>query len=140
MSRNVASVAAALAGLTSTAIRTALGTRSCSRPSRLATTSLKKKLMPVALPPGPARLATRPNLTGSSAMPKTIGIVAVAACLGTRDGGRGNHGHATADKVGHERRKAIVLTLQPMVFDHHVLALDVPDFVEAFTERSSVAR
>ena len=38
-----------------------------------------KKLMPVALPPGRARLATRPNLTGSSPTPKTIGIVVVAA-------------------------------------------------------------
>ena len=27
-----------------------------------------------------------------------------------------------------------------MVFDHHVLALDVPVFVEALTERSGVAR
>jgi hypothetical protein len=33
-----------------------------------------------ALPPGRARLATSPNLTGSSPTPKTIGIVAVAAC------------------------------------------------------------
>src|SRR5262249_48245979 len=36
-------------------------------------------LIPVALPPGRARLAIRPNLTGSSATPKTIGIVVVAA-------------------------------------------------------------
>jgi hypothetical protein len=35
--------------------------------------------MPVALPPGRARLATRPSFTGSSATPKTIGIVFVAA-------------------------------------------------------------
>src|SRR5262249_51218371 len=34
---------------------------------------------PVALPPGRARLATRPSLTGSSGMVKTIGIVVVAA-------------------------------------------------------------
>jgi hypothetical protein len=33
---------------------------------RLATTSLKKILKPVRLPPGRARLATRPSLTGSS--------------------------------------------------------------------------
>src|SRR5271166_1822635 len=35
--------------------------------------------MPVALPPGRARLATRPSRTGSWATPKTIGMVAVAA-------------------------------------------------------------
>jgi Adenylylsulphate kinase len=39
----------------------------------LATTSAEKLLMPVALPPGRARLATRPSLTGSSAAPNTIG-------------------------------------------------------------------
>src|SRR5262245_14249051 len=61
------------------AIRAALGTRSWKSPSRLAATSRVKKLMPVALPPGRARLATRPNLTGSSPTPKTIGIVVVAA-------------------------------------------------------------
>jgi hypothetical protein len=76
---DVVSVLEALPGLTSTAIRTALGTRWCSRPSRLATTSEEKKLTPVGLPPGRAKLATRPNLTGSSATPKTIGIVVVAA-------------------------------------------------------------
>jgi hypothetical protein len=37
------------------------------------------QLMPVALPPGLARLATSPSLTGSSLTPNTIGMVAVAA-------------------------------------------------------------
>jgi hypothetical protein len=35
--------------------------------------------MPVALLPGRARLATKPNSTGSEPTPKTIGIVVVAA-------------------------------------------------------------
>jgi hypothetical protein len=35
--------------------------------------------MPVALPPGRARLATRPTLTGSSGVVKTIGMVVDAA-------------------------------------------------------------
>src|SRR5215467_12852271 len=51
----------ALPGLTNTATRATLGTSSCRSRSRLATTSLAKKLMPVALPPGWARLATRPS-------------------------------------------------------------------------------
>ena len=50
-------------------------------------------------------------------------------------GWRGDNGHATADEVGHERRKAIELALQPMVLHRHVLALDVAGFVEAFAER-----
>jgi hypothetical protein len=41
--------------------------------------AVSKKLTPVALPPGLARLATRPSLTGSSGTVKTMGIVAVAA-------------------------------------------------------------
>src|SRR6266571_2093230 len=62
-----------------TSIRAALGTRSCSNCSRFASNSLAKKLIPVRFPPGRARLATRPNLTGSSPTPNTIGIVVVAA-------------------------------------------------------------
>jgi hypothetical protein len=138
----VLSVAGVLAGLTSTAIRTALGTNSCSNFSRLALISWAKKLMPVALPPGQARLATRPSLTGSSPTPKTIGdrrgrsfgrLCGIVAC------GRSNNGYAAADKVGHERRQAIELALQPVVIDHHVLALDVTGFAEAFTERNGIA-
>src|SRR5262249_533755 len=57
----------------------AAGTSSRKSESRFATTSAAKKLTPVALPPGRASEATRPSLTGSSATPKTIGIVCVAA-------------------------------------------------------------
>ena len=60
-SRNVAVVDAALAGLTGTAMRVAPGTSSRSSSIRFVTTSLKRKLAPVALPPGRARLATRPS-------------------------------------------------------------------------------
>src|SRR5262249_15279525 len=49
------------------------------RPRRFAANSSPKKLIPVRLPPGRARLATRPSVTGSSAARKTIGIVVVAA-------------------------------------------------------------
>src|SRR5262249_47826471 len=77
--RNWDSVDEALAGLRSTATRTALGTKSCRSRGRFAASPALKKLIPVTLPPGRARLATRPSLTGSSPMPKTIGVVAVAA-------------------------------------------------------------
>ena len=56
------------------------------------------------------------------------------------EGGHGNHSNATADEVGHERRQAIVLALQPVVLDRHVLALDVAGFVEGFAERRAKAR
>src|SRR5262249_34222846 len=54
--------------------------------------------------------------------------------------GRSYNGDATADEVSHERRQAIVSAVQPMVLDHHVLALDVAGFAEAFAERSRIAR
>src|SRR6516165_1493693 len=61
--------------------------------------------------------------------------------LGNRGGARrGNNGHAAADEVGHEQRHAIVLAVQPVVLHCHVLALEVAGFVEAFTERSGLAR
>ena len=78
-SLNVVSVFAALAGLTSTATRAAPGTSSRRSSSRFAVNSPLKKLIPVRLPPGRARLATRPSLTGSSPTMKTMGIVVVAA-------------------------------------------------------------
>src|SRR5215813_2458612 len=45
----------------------------------LATNSPPSQLIPVRLPPGRAKLATSPSLTGSSPPTKTIGIVVVAA-------------------------------------------------------------
>jgi len=45
--------------------------------SRLGTSSAAMVLKPVTLPPGRARLATRPIATGSPPLKKTIGIVEV---------------------------------------------------------------
>ena len=70
---------AAMAGLTRTATRAAPGTNSRRSSNRFADTSVVKILFPVRLPPGRARLATRPSLTGSSGLTKTMGIVVVAA-------------------------------------------------------------
>src|SRR5262249_43475255 len=77
-SRKVVCVLTILAGLTSTAIREALGSLSRSSSRRFAVNSVLRRLMPVRLPPGRARLATRPCLTGSSDTPNTMGIVVVA--------------------------------------------------------------
>ena len=53
-----------------------------------------------------------------------------------RVAGRGDHGHLSANQIGHQRRQAIVLALQPVVLDRHVLAFDVAGFVEAFAENA----
>src|SRR5262245_54231427 len=78
-SLNVVSVVVTLAGLTSTATRFAVGTNARRSSSRFAVNSALKKLMPVTFPPGRARLATSPSLTGSAPVRKAIGIVVVAA-------------------------------------------------------------
>src|SRR5262245_18733138 len=57
------------------ATRLAAGRSSRKSPNRFAFTSAVKKLRPVALPPGRARLVTRPSFTGSSAAMNAIGIV-----------------------------------------------------------------
>ena len=82
----------------------------------------------MTLPPGRLRLATRPSLTGSPPIVKTIGMVAVAALAASAAAGaaaRDDHGHLTADQIGGQRRQSIVLTLRPTIFDRHVLAFDI---------------
>ena len=79
ISRKVASADDALAGLTSTRNTNGLGHQLVQQCQPLGREFVGKKLIPVALPPGRARLVTRPSLTGSSLTPKTIGIVVVAA-------------------------------------------------------------
>jgi hypothetical protein len=54
--------------------------------------------------------------------------------------GRGDHGHPAVDQIGRDRRQAIVLALQLMVLDRHVLTFDVAGFVEAFAERGRITR
>ena len=70
--------AVGLFGFTSRAITLAWGTSSDSSSSRLGVSSTVMMLTPVRLPPGRARLATRPTSTGSPTPMKTIGIVEVA--------------------------------------------------------------
>jgi hypothetical protein len=75
-----------LIGLTSSPMRAAVGRSSRNRPSCFAPSSAWKECTPVALPPGRARPATRPSLTGSPAALNTIGTVAVAALAATAAG------------------------------------------------------
>src|SRR5262249_31396722 len=55
------------------------GTNSCSSSNRFGASATVIMDMPVTLPLGRLRLVTRPNVTGSPALTKTIGIVDVAA-------------------------------------------------------------
>src|SRR5262249_17784107 len=62
-------------GLTRKPSTAALGTSSCSNSTCLAAKSLSRKLTPVMLSPGWARLATTPSLSGSPPIAKTMGMV-----------------------------------------------------------------
>ena len=73
-------------GSTSTAMRAAPGRNSRKSPSCFAASSTEMKLTPVTLPPGRLRLATRPTLTGSPPVTKTIGTVVVAALAASAAG------------------------------------------------------
>src|SRR5262249_5367259 len=139
------SVFVASSGLTSTATRLAVGSNSRRSSSRFAANSALKKLIPVRLPAGRARLATRPSLAGSSPMRNTIGIVVVAALAANPAGGmgtsdRGKPGHRSANQFGHQGRQSIVLILAPAVFDRHVLAFEIAGVLEALAECAQKAR
>ena len=99
--------------------------------------------MPVRLPPGRARLATRPSLTGSSLTVKTMGIVVVAALGRERHRGafdRDDHGDPPANQFGRQRRQPIELSLGPAVFDRHVLALDIAALLQALAKYAQIVR
>jgi hypothetical protein len=64
----------------------ALGIISCSTSSCFGPVSPLSTATPVALPPGRLRLPTSPVSTGSVAVTKTIGMIAVAALAATAAG------------------------------------------------------
>jgi hypothetical protein len=60
---------------------------------------------------------------------------------GDRDSRRPGYcdsGHAAADKVGHQRRHAIIAALEPMTLDAHISAFDIAGLAEAFVEGAHV--
>ena len=113
----------------------ALGTSWRNSSSRFAPSSPVKKLTPVTLPPGRLRLATRPSLTGSPPVAKTIGTVVVAALAASAASGvADDHGHRPANQVGHQGRQPIGLIFRLAKFDRDVLALDEAGFLQALAE------
>ena len=91
--------------------------------------------MPVRLPPGRARLATKPYPTASPLV-KTIGIVDVAFFAACAAGSPLCYDHIdfAADKVGGQCGQSIIATLRPAVFYRHVLSLDIAGFAQSLPE------
>ena len=75
-----------LLGFIRKAMAAACGKSSCSSCIRLVTATPPNIVIPVALPPGRLRVATRPSLTGSPLAVNTIGIVWVAALADCGEG------------------------------------------------------
>ena len=119
---------AALVGLTSTATRAAAGTSSRSSSSRFAANSPMKRLTPVRLPPGRARLATKTKpdrvLASDEDDRDRRGCRLGRERWGSASG-RSDHGDLSANQIGRQLRQSIDLILRPAVFDRHVLALDI---------------
>ena len=117
--------AAGPVGLMSTAMRAVAGMSSRRSSRRFATSSALKILMPVRLPPGRARLATRPSLTGSSVAMKTMGIEVVAS-LAASEAPATVAIAATGlrTEIGRQLRQPVKPIFSPAVVDRHVLPLD----------------
>ena len=121
----------------------AVGTNSCSSSNRFGPTSTFKLVTPVRLPPGRFTLVTSPTSTGSTAIAKTIGIVAVAAFAASAEG---VPPAATITVTCRRTRSAarvassIVSGFRPTIFDLNVLALDVTYLFQALPKRAQTVR
>src|SRR5262245_45224753 len=136
-------MAGAVAGLTNTAIRTALGTISRRSPNRLELVSWGEEI-------DASHIAARPVKAGDETQLDRVlpGRKNNRDCRGRRFGrersgsaaGRGDDGDAAADKISHDRGYALEAAVQPMVLDRDGLTLDVAGFIEAFTKLSTNVR
>ena len=92
---------------------------------------------PVTFPPGRARLATSPALTGSRPVVMTIGMVVVAFMAATVIGliPVTNDVHAEPDQVCGKRRQPFHLAVGEAVLDDDILANAVAEAPQALFER-----
>src|SRR5262249_51561659 len=134
MSLNVVSKVLGLAGLTKTATAAACGTSSRNSSSCLATSSELKKLIPVRLPSGRARLLTRPSRTGSSETMKRTGIVADRRPTPNDDR------HAPANQLGRQFGQSVDLILPPAVEDRYVVAFHIAGLAKTLAKPAQTVR
>ena len=142
-SRNVVSVFAALAGLTSTATRAGCGHQLAQEFQPLCHQLATEKI-------DPRQVAARPGEAGDKTEPDRV--FGDDEDDGDRRGcrlgrerrsgasGRGDHGDLSANQFGRQRRQSIDLILGPAVFDRHVLALDIAGVLQALAKCAQTVR
>src|SRR5262249_8356631 len=127
-------------GFTSTAILLVAGASSRINPSCFEPSSTSKLFTPVTLPPGRFKLATRPNLIGSSAVVNTIGIVEVAALVASAAGVLVAAMTLAANQIGRQRGQSVILAFCPAILDRGVLPFDVASFLQPLAKRADERR
>src|SRR5258708_4198759 len=103
-----------LAGFVRYATMPADGTSSCRSANRLAPSAELNTLMPVTLPPGRLRLATRPRPARGK-----------------------DRRYFQVDEFGGEPRQSVIMTFRPAVFDRHVLADNKTGLAESLAKGGS---
>ena len=85
----------------------------------------------MTLPPGRAKLATRPVPTGSAADAKTIGMTDVA-CFAASDcaSRRDDDIDLEPDELGRDLGEALAASLRPAILDRDGAALDPAEFAQ----------
>ena len=108
------------------------GTTSRKSSSRLPARSGAWIDRPVTLPPGRARLATRPLPTGSPAIAKTIGMTEVAcfAAIDRRGPARDDDIDLEPDELGRDLGEALAASLRPAILDRDGATLDPAEFAQ----------
>src|SRR5262249_15393008 len=115
--------------------RRRLGTISRKSSSRLPARSGAWTERPVTLPPGRARLVTRPVPSGSVATPNTIGNT--GGCLFGREdctSRRDNDIDLEPDELGGDFAIALIATFCPAILDRDGAALDPAKFAQPLDE------
>ena len=93
--------------------------------------------MPVALPPGRLRLATKPSLNRVQSVNEDNGRRYGRRLGGQsrrRTPGRSDHCHVTTNQIGGKLRQSIVFSFRPAIVDCDVLAFDVASFLQPLAE------
>ena len=130
-------IPAVMAGSRRTAARVTPGAISLSSSSHFPLKPYSNWIKPVALPPGRARLSTKPAPTGSATFTNTIGTVRVACSNGATAAVAGGQDDVRRERDQFRRVSANVggIARAPAIVDPHVAAVDPAQLLQPLHER-----